>query len=792
MKYKVPSSEILQLADVTLPPALRINSTATKIVYLERSMYKSIEDLSQPEIQLAGLKLNPLTNTESRAHYYDSISIQSIDSKKINPVIGLPDSPKIQHIKWSPNEDKIAFAVLQPSGLELWVADVNTYRAERISSGYLNASLCTPYIWSPSGNFLLTFQVPEDKKELINRKSRIPEGPVIKSNEGKKSHNRTYQDLLKDTIDEHNFEILSTSIIVKVDLDGNNSVWKNHGIYSGLSFSPDGNYIKVDEIHRPFSYVVPYYKFPKTIEIYNSSGDHITLLESVPALENLPKGFMAVQVGKRNFSWKSNSPATLCFAQATDNGDPKFQTEFRDEIFLWDAPFSSPPKSIGKTKFRFSHAQWGNPNFALITEFWWDTKRTRTIFVNLGDKKPGDHRVVIDRNFQDRYQDPGRIITEKNEYNRSVICGSPEKVYRAGEGHSPDGKKPFIDRVNLFSDATKRIWQVKDEDELIQLAAVINIHKGKIILQKESKNKYPNYFIKNISDNGAINLTNFKNPFISLTKVSKRIIKYRRKDGVALHGTLYLPPDHQKNTGKKLPLIMWAYPNEFNDKDNAGQITTSDKEFIFPWYGSPIFWVMKGYAVFDEVSFPIIGENGTEPNDSFIQQLSENALAAIDALDNLGFIDREKVAIGGHSYGAFMAANLLTHTDLFAAGIARSGAYNRTLTPFGFQSEQRNYWEAPETYNAMSPFMHADKLSAPLLLIHGKDDNNSGTFTMQSERYFEALKGLGANVRLVLLPKESHGYQARESVLHILWEQDQWLEKHLKNNKGGKVKPSLL
>ena len=261
----------------------------------------------------------------------------------------------------------------------------------------------------------------------------------------------------------------------------------------------------------------------------------------------------------------------------------------------------------------------------------------------------------------------------------------------------------------------------------------------------------------------------------------KEVIKYKRKDGVELSGTLYLPAGYDRSKKEKLPLLIWAYPTEFKDKNSAGQNSKNENQFTFPSYGSFIYWVTRGYAVLDNASFPIIGEGTAEPNDTFIEQLVANGEAAIDAVDKLGYINRKKVAVGGHSYGAFMTANLLTHSNLFACGIARSGAYNRTLTPFGFQSEQRNYWDVPEVYNTMSPFMNATKMKTPLLLTHGEADNNPGTFTLQTERYFQALKNLGAPVRMVILPKESHGYVAKENILHLLWEQDQFLEKYLKN-----------
>ena len=353
-------------------------------------------------------------------------------------------------------------------------------------------------------------------------------------------------------------------------------------------------------------------------------------------------------------------------------------------------------------------------------------------------------------------------------------------AYLIGDGFSKKGKFPFIDEINLSTKETKRLYQSNLTDKVEDISYALDMNKGEVLVRIESKNEYPNYYVRNIKNKkGLVPLTQFENPFKSIQDVHKEVIKYNREDGLELSGILYLPTNYKE--GKKYPMIMWAYPREYKDKNTAGQSTSNSNQFTYPSYGSPIFWVTKGYVVLNNASFPIVGEGEEQPNDSFRTQLVANAKAAIDAVDALGYIDRNRVAVGGHSYGAFMVANLLAHSNLFAAGIARSGAYNRTLTPFGFQSEERSYWEAPEVYYNMSPFMHADKMKTPLLLIHGEADNNSGTYPLQSERYFNALKGLGAPVRLVMLPKESHGYRARESVLHLLWEQDQWLEKYVKN-----------
>ena len=566
-------------------------------------------------------------------------------------------------------------------------------------------------------------------------------------------------------------------------MNGNSKLWKEKAIYRSEYFSPDGNYIMISTIVKPYSYIVPLSRFPMITNIYDKDGNLVSEFNEKPLIEDLPKGFMAVQTGKRYISWRADHPATLVFVEALDEGDPANEVEFRDEVFQISAPFNGNPVSIAKTIGRLSGITWGNENYALLHDYWWNTRNTKTYLINPSDfsQKP---KVIYDRNYQDQYSDPGEPETKRNEFNRDVLDIRNDKIFLLGEGFTEKGQFPFVDELNLKTLKTNRIYQSALTDKKEDIVSILNIDKGEILVSIESKNEYPNYFVRNIKTKKApVKITDFENPFKKIENVHKEVIKYKRKDGLELSGTLYLPVGYDRNKKEKMPMIMWAYPAEYKDKSSAGQTTSNPNEFTFPYYGSPIYWVMRGYVVLDDTAFPIVGEGDEEPNDSFVEQLVANAEAAIDAVDKLGYIDRERVAVGGHSYGAFMTANLLTHSNLFAAGIARSGAYNRTLTPFGFQSEERNYWEAPDVYNTMSPFMHADKMKTPLLLIHGVEDNNSGTYTMQSERYFNALKGFGAPARLVLLPKESHGYSARESILHVIWEQDQWLEKYVKNKE---------
>lgn len=782
LKYQVPPKEILELADFERAPSISMDSEYRTMVFYYRNTYKTLDDLSQDEMRLAGLRINPKTNISSTITYMNNIKFKGFHDAEPVQVSGLPGNARMTNFGWSPDETKIAFTNTTDTGAELWYFDIAKGSAHRISGAGLNCNLGNPFTWTPDSKHLLVNMLPADKPKLTDTGSTIPAGPTVSVSEpGVRAQNRTYQDLLTNATDEDNFDALATSEIYKTDLDGNMSLWLPKAIYTGMSFSPDGKYVMVSTIHRPYSYAVPYNRFPSRLTIYDADANLVTVFNEKPLVEAMPQGMMATATGKRSIGWRSDKPSTVYWVEALDGGDPAVKVDYRDEVFEVDAPFTGTPRSIAKTIDRFAGITWGDGKTAVMYDRWWNTRNTRTYVFN--PSNPKEKPVVIsDRSYQDMYNDPGKFDTKRNKYGRRVLNLNGRTAYLTGDGYSAEGKFPFVDEINLNTGKTKRIFRSQYTDKVLDIVSIMDARRGEFLVRLQSPTEYPNYYILNTQRRIApVAVTHFENPFRSIQDIHKEVVKYKREDGVELSGTLYLPAGYDMENKERLPLIMWAYPTEYKDAATAGQSTANPNEFTYPNYGTPLYWVTRGYAILDDAAFPIVGEGDREPNDTFVEQLVANAKAAIDALDELGYIDRGRVAVGGHSYGAFMTANLLTHSDLFAAGIARSGAYNRTLTPFGFQAEERNYWEAPEVYNAMSPFMHADRMKTPMLLIHGGDDNNSGTFTVQSERYFNALKGFGAPARLVILPKESHGYAARESVLHMLWEQDRWLEKYVKN-----------
>ena len=781
--YQVPKKELLDLIDVDLAPTVLRNTKNTVMVLLSRSTYKSIADLSRKELRIAGLRVDPKRFIGSRTTYYNKVELVDFEKGKTRLLVaGLPNKPQLTNFIWSPDEKMIAMTHTSDSSVELWILDVTTRKAKKLSSQPINATMGNSINWFKSSKELLVKLIPKDREDIIDQSVVIPTGPKVTENNGEKAQNRTYQDLIKNPTDAKNFTQLSRSEIYKIDLNGNKSHFLEARMYRGVSVSPDGKYVMVSFVKEPFSYLVPYYRFPTETHVYDLDAQLVKLISDNPLQEVLPKGFMAVSTNKRDIGWRKDKPSTIYYVGALDKGNPEIKVPYRDALYEWEAPFGQKSILLTKTINRYAGIIWGNDLNAIIYDRWWNSRNSKTY--TFSPSKPDiPARVIVDRNYQDRYSDPGDFVTRKGKYGEKILALDGNMAFLLGDGFSKKGQFPFLDQINLKSNKKNRTYESNYTDKFEQLYDYDIIEK-KLSILIESKNEYPNYFTRSLDEKNTLKQqTFFENPFKNLKNVGKELISYKRKDGLDLSGILYTPEGFDKDNPKKLPMILWAYPREFKDKSSASQKTNNPNRFLYPSWGSPIYWVTQGYLVLDRAAFPIIGEGTDEPNDSFRTQLVANAEAAINAVVDKGYADRNRIAVGGHSYGAFMVANLLSHTNLFAAGIARSGAYNRTLTPFGFQSESRSYWEAPEVYYTMSPFMHADKMKTPLLLVHGEADNNSGTYPLQSERYYNALKGLGATTRLVMFPRESHGYRAKETILHLIWEQDQWLEKYVKNRK---------
>lgn len=797
--YQLPPKALADLVTAPPTPSVSVDSKGQWMLVSERNTSTTtIAELSQPELRLAGLRINPATSGPSRAVYINNLKLRRVATNATDvQVMGLPANPQLSNVQWSPDETKVAFTNTTDAKIELYVLDINSATARKVSDVALNAVLGVPYQWLSDSQSFIIRGIPASRGAAPEI-SRVPTGPTVQENLGTKAQAATFQDLLKSPSDEKQFEYYATSQAMKLGLDGSLQPIGNVGVIATSTPSPDGKFVLLETIHRPFSYLVTVNRFPSKVDIYETNGAFVKTQIDIPLLENVPWGPDAAPSGQRGHNWRNDAPATLYWVEARDGGDPKKKIAIRDVVLTLDAPFTGEPREIYAAAFRFGDVTWGNAQTALFSERWYATRKTITKLVN--PSSPANPVVLFDRSSEDRYNNPGTPELKKNQYGEYVLDITPTNdIYLTGQGASPEGDRPFVDVFNLTTKQTKRLWR-SEAPYFERPISILNAEKGLILTSRESQEEQPNYYIRNLNpapkkgkkpaEPALTQVTFFPHPYPQWKGIQKQQLRYKRSDGVDLTATLLLPPGYKKEDGP-LPAFLWAYPAEFKSAAAAGQVSGSPYQFNRISYWTGAAFATMGYAVLENASIPIVGEGDKEPNDTYVEQLVASAKAAIDEGVRLGVVDANRVGVGGHSYGAFMTANLLSNSNLFKAGIARSGAYNRTLTPFGFQNEQRTYWQAPDVYNKMSPFMNADKMKTPLLLIHGEADNNTGTFPIQSERYYNALKGMGATAKLVFLPYESHGYTAKESLLHMLYEMGGWLDKYVKNasaiNTGSKT-----
>jgi dipeptidyl aminopeptidase/acylaminoacyl peptidase len=781
--YRMPPPEVAALVDAPATPGLVLSPDRSIMLLLHSPGVPSIADLAQPELRLGGSRINPRDNGPSRASYAHRITIKNPANLGERDIDGLPANAVIRNVVFAPDGQRIAFVLSRDTHTELWVAELASASARRLGTVQVNNTWAgAPFDWLPDSSALVVRTVPADRG-VVPQAPLAPVGPVIQESTGEAAPARTYQDLLTNPHDEALFDYYFTSQLVLLGLNGTAQPIGVAGVFTGSSVSPDGNYLLISRLHKPYSYTVPASRFPTVSEVWNLQGGLIAQIESLPLLDNIPIAFNSTYEGRRNISWRTDAPATLFWVETQDGGVPTTEVAVRDIAYLLDAPFNGTPRLLAGLSTRFAGVTWGHGELAMISETWRANRTTRTWRIRPDNNNPwADATVMFERNYEDEYANPGSPVLQINTFGRPVIQTAPEgnEIFLTGMGASAEGNRPFLRALNTETGQMREIWR-SEAPYYESVVAVTSPTAARFITRRESRTEAPNFVQWNLADNSSSAITAFPHPTPELIDVQSEFVTYPRADGLQLSAQLLLPPGYNPQTDGPLPLILWAYPREFASADSAGQLTDSPYRFNAISYWGPHFLVTQGYAVLNNAAMPIVAPApDIEPNESFIEQLVANASAAIDYLVVRGVADRQRVAVGGHSYGAFMTANLLAHTDLFKAGIARSGAYNRSLTPFGFQAEPRNIWEAPDTYITMSPFFFAHQIKAPILFIHGEADNNTGTFPIQSERMYQAVRGVGGPTRLVMLPHESHGYQARESLMHMLWETIEWLDKYVK------------
>lgn len=758
--YQLPPESIMELVDAPTPPKMMLNEQRSWMLVMHAPRYVDLDMAAYPVTGLAGLRINPLSQTlEAEMHgFFTGVTLSDLKNKRDGlKLSGLPTDLKLGHVEWRPGGEGFAFTQRTPHGLELWYADLQTLTARKLTSQRLNALTGKMMQWHPDGEYLMV-QVPANDGKTLPVADRIPHGPVIQENLGKRSATRTFSNLLANSYDEELFDYYVTSQLTKMYLDGRSEAVGQPSIFKRIEFSPGGGYLLLDRVDKPYSYTVGMNSFPSLTEIWSQHG--IVVREVSAADTTRPRG--------RSYQWRQDAPNELIFVKALDR---KVDSTYRDGIYGVSAPFDTEPRLIYRTTLQFGHVVWGNSDYAIVQE---TMRATSSVKWSLINPTTGELVKVIDeRSTDDTHLNPGSFVLANGLLQ---ISGRRAPiVHTISTGPTEVGDRPFLLEWDLMKDKRDTLFK----SALDRFELPVDYDGQHLFFTRETWNMPPNMVQADLRRKRETPLTSFDPLYPSLAGVSKSLMIYPRKDSVQLSGTLYLPEGFEPGVDEPLPVLVWAYPREYKSAELASRVVSSPHRFTELNFRSAVYWVTRGYAVVDMAAMPIISED--EPNDTFIEQIILNAEALIDHMVDAGIADRKRFGVGGHSYGAFMTANLLAHSDLFAAGIARSGAYNRTLTPFGFQSERRTYWDAKDVYDRMSPFTYADKIKQPLLITHGIDDENSGTFPVQSERLYAAITGHGGTVRLVMFPHEFHGFRARESILHILWEQDRWLEKYVKN-----------
>ncbi len=774
--YKLPPKEVVALVDAPVPPSVSVSPTGDRVAFLTVEPNPPISMVARPFARLAGMRIDLGRGSRQRTGRVTKLHVDPLPGVEGGPFeFAAPADSTLQHVSWSPDGRRIAFSVDDQSGVQLWIADVVAGKAEAVAGLRLNDVLGVPFSWT-GGDSLLVMVVPPDRG-APPKPSPVPSGPVTEETSGRVSKVATYQDLLRNADDEALFEYFATNRLVAVTLGSPPVPIGAPGMITDAEWSPDHKLILVTRITKPFSYRVPSGSFAHAIEVLGADGGLMKAIAQLPIADTTPP--QGVPTGPRAVRWQPHEPATLIWTEALDEGDPLKKVPHRDRLVAWAAPFADAAREIARVKNRLVNITWlGTKGQGLMTESDRDRRWRTTSLVDV-TANPMTTKVLFDLSQNDAYNNPGMPVMVTRADGDRVIRQDGSAIFMRGDGATPKGERPFLDRVDLATGEKKRLFQ-SAEDRRDSFVAFAGPGSDRVVVEHQSTTDPENWFVVELASGEKKALTAFADPAPELRGVKKELITYKRADGVPLSGTLYLPAGYQPGT--RLPALIWAYPLEYSDAGTAGQVRGSPNRFTRLSGASPLFLLTQGYAVLMDATMPVVGDP-EHMNDTFVDQIVGSAKAAIDKLDEMGVVDPKRVAVSGHSYGAFMTANLLAHCDLFAAGIARSGAYNRTLTPFGFQSERRSYWEATDLYTRMSPFTYANKINEPLLMIHGEADDNPGTHTIQSERLFQAIRGHGGTARLVLLPSEAHGYRARESILHVLAETIEWADRYVKNKK---------
>lgn len=764
--YLVPPANAVAVLDAARVETPLVSPDRAWVALLERPGLTTLRALASPRRRLAGLLFDTAANADAEVQGYASVGVFPVAGGRGKAIAGLPADALILQAIWSADATRLALLVREDDAVRVWIAHGPVWQARRASVEKVNAAFDAPCAWIGGSRSLVCRFVPPERGPAPAASAVL--APRVQTSDGGPSPVRTEAGLLRSAQDEALFEHYAGSKLGRLDLSGKVFWLPVSGAVTRSTPSPDGRYVLVKRLQPPWSREFRYERFASKIEVRTIDGALVRVIASLPLESSTPIDEDAVRQGARGVAWRADAPATLFWAEAQDGGDANRPAAVRDRAYLLAAPFHGSPRVIGEFGLRMEEIYWSRGDLALVKESWWKTRRAAYWRLRPDAATPKQEQL-LSYSTEDRYADPGQPLLRPGGAGFDMLDADDEALYFASSGASAAGERPRLAKLDLADGELQTIWQ-STADAYEWPAA--RLAGDVLLVHGETERIAPHWTAVHLHGGEAAVFGPERGPV--LPESNAQLLHYRRGDGLPLSATLVLPVAPFR---APLPAVLIAYPNEFLSAEAAGRVSGSARRFRGRFLGGAALYLSQGFAVIDHAAMPIVSSDGRPPNDSYGEQLVANARAAIEAAVRTGAVDPHRVAVVGHSYGAAMVASLLARSSLFCAGIAMSGAYDRTLTPFGFQTEERTLWQAQSAYLALSPLLAADRMAAPLLLVHGEADSNPGTQPLQSERLFEALRGLGKPARLVILPYEDHVYRARESVLHVAAEALGWLHK---------------
>ena len=837
--YATPPPE---LADAVLAPR-HLNVTLSSVSPDKKWFVDEIGDgpvvmktFSKPFHELGGVFIDHKANRARTLTIRNNAGIQLISATDgSRKPIQVPAGLRVSNATWSPDGTAIAYFGHAEDATHIYIADVASGKSRQLSKIPILATMVSSFEFTDNGRQIAAVVIPDGRAAMPTAPT-APTGPTVKLSDSAKNRLRTFPSLMSTPYEKDLLKWHATGQLALIDVkQGTVKKFGKPDMIRSVDFAPDGKYARVTRMVEPFSYDVPVNNFGSVEEVWDATGTSLVKLNERPLnlgvqddTQDPPaagggRGAQQNQQGRRELAWRADGQGLTYVeqeaapertgrrgGQAGDTADDQDAAsaqrggrgapqppQRKDRVYQWTAPFTDATKKvIYEHPTRLSGHRF-SPDMKVL--FFSERAGQNTLDKAVYLDAPAQTYTLARYRADDIYVNPGSIVGVRGAAPAGggrgggrggagaagstpvLMSADSEHVFYQGTSYAKNpndvGPKTFIDKVAIKTGTKTRIYESDNTDVYERVSTIIDPDAGSFIVTREGPTEVPQQYL--VQNGQRLALTKNQDVTPDLTKMKLERFTVERPDGFKFRVTVNLPQNFIP--GSRPPALFWFYPREFADQDSYDRPDRTFNKNAFPNFGtrSMEFFTRLGYAVVEPDS-PIVGAQGAM-NDNYVHDLRTNLAVVIDELDKRGLADRHRLAIGGHSYGAFSAVNAMVHTPFFKAGIAGDGAYNRTLTPLGFQSERRDLWQAPHVYLGMSPFLYAQNMTGALLMYHGYADQNVGTDPDNSIRLYHALNGLGKTAALYMYPLEDHGPASRETLL-VLWARwAAWLDKYVKN-----------